>query len=88
MCLSYIFAISASVTLSHYPEKAVECAKNEKPVVTIEKDPDTIQLENKLTKILGCATTIDLELGALIIKYGKNNEVLQGVLEHLGYEEF
>ena len=63
-------------------------AKNEKPAVTIEKDPDTMKVENRLTEILGCATTIDLEQGTLIIKYGKNNEVLQGVLEHLGYEEF
>ena len=63
-------------------------AKNEKLVVTIEKDPDTIKVENSLTEILGCTTTINLEQGTLIIKYGKNNEVLQGVLEHLGYEEF
>lgn len=63
-------------------------AKNEKPAVTIEKDPDTIKVENRLTEILGCGTTIDLEQGTLTIKYGKNNEVLQGVLEHLGYEEF
>lgn len=63
-------------------------AKNEKPVATIEKDPDTIKVENRLTEILGCRTTIDLEQGVLIIKYGKNNEVLQGVLEHLGYQEY
>jgi len=63
-------------------------AKNEKPAVTIEKDPDTMKVENRLTEILGCATTIDLEQGTLVIKYGKNNEVLQGVLEHLGYEKF
>lgn len=63
-------------------------AKNEKPVATIEKDPDTIKVENRLTEILGCRTTIDLEQGMLIIKYGKNNEVLQGVLEHLGYQEY
>jgi len=48
-------------------------AKNEKPVVAIEKDPDTIKVENRLTEILGCTTTINLE---------------QGMLEHLGYEEF
>lgn len=63
-------------------------AKNEKPAVTIEKDPDTVKVENRLTEILGCATTINLEQGTLIIKYGKNNEVLQGVLEHIGYQEF
>lgn len=62
-------------------------AKNEKPAATIEKDPDTIKVENRLTEILGCSTTIDLEQGKLIIQYGKNNEVLQGVLTHLGYEE-
>jgi ParB family transcriptional regulator, chromosome partitioning protein len=63
-------------------------AKNEKPTLTIEKDPDTIKVENRLTEILGCTTTINLEQGTLIIKYGQNIEVLQGVLEHLGYEEF
>jgi len=63
-------------------------AKNEKPALDIEKDPDTIKVENRLTEILGCATTINLEQGTLSIKYGKNNEVLQGVLEHLGYKEF
>ena len=62
-------------------------AKNEKPAVIIQKDPDTINVENRLTEILGCNATIDTEQGTLIIKYGKSNEVLQGVLEHLGYEE-
>jgi len=63
-------------------------AKNEKPTVTIEKDPDTIKVENRLTEILGCTTTINLEQGMLTIKYGQNIEVLQGVLEHLGCEEY
>lgn len=80
--LTQIIQKSLSV---HETEKR---AKNEKPTVTIEKDPDTIKVENRLTEILGCATTIDLKQGALIIKYGNNNDVLQGVLEHLGYEEF
>ena len=62
-------------------------AKNEKSAVIIEKDPDTMKVENRLTEILGCTTTINLEQGMLTIKYGKNNEVLQGVLEHLGYQE-
>ncbi|MCK4704075.1 MAG: hypothetical protein KAT90_01225 [Gammaproteobacteria bacterium] len=62
-------------------------AKNEKPVATIEKDPDTIKVENRLTEILGCTTTINLEQGTLSIKYGQNIDVLQGVLEHLGYQE-
>jgi ParB-like chromosome segregation protein Spo0J len=63
-------------------------AKNEKPVVHIEKDPDTIKVENRLTEILGCTTIINLEQGTLSIKYGQNIEVLQGVLEHLGYQEY
>ena len=62
-------------------------AKNEKPAVTIEKDPDTIKVENRLTETLGCSTTINLEQGTLSINYGQNLEVLQGVLEHLGYQE-
>lgn len=68
--------------------EAEKRAKNEKPAVIIEKDPNTMKVENRLTEILGCTTTIDLEQGMLIIKYGKNNEVLQGVLEHLGYQEY
>jgi len=67
--------------------EAEKIARNKKPVVSVEKDPDTIKVENRLTEILGCGTMIDLEQGTLIIKYGKNNDVLQGVLEHLGYEE-
>jgi len=63
-------------------------AKNEKPAVTFVKDPDTIKVENKLTEILGCATIINLEQGTVTIKYGQNIEVLQGVLEHLGYQEY
>ena len=63
-------------------------AKNKKSAVTIEKDPDTIKVENGLTEILGCTTNINLEHGTLTIKYGQNNEVLQGVLDHLGYKEF
>jgi hypothetical protein len=62
-------------------------AKNEKPAVIIEKDPDTMKVENRLTEILGCRTTIDMEQGTLSIKYGQNIDVLQGVLEHLGYQE-
>jgi len=68
--------------------EAEKRAKNEKPNVTIEKDPDTIKVENKLTEILGCRTTIDMEQGTLSIKYGQNIEVLQGVLDHLGYQEY
>lgn len=82
LLLSQIIQKGLSV---HETEKR---AKNEKPAVTVKKDPDTIKVENRLTEILGCTTSIDLEHGKLIIKYGKNNEVLQGVLEHLGYEEF
>jgi len=62
-------------------------AKNEKPTVPIEKDPDTLKVESRLTEILGCETSINIEQGTLVIRYGKNNEVLQGVLEHLGYQE-
>lgn len=64
-----------------------KCARNEKPVKRIEKDPDIVRLENKLTEILGCRTTLNVEKGILSINYGKNNDVLEGVLEHLGYCE-
>lgn len=63
-------------------------AKNDKPDVIIEKDPDTIKVENRLTEILGCRSVINATQGELVISYGNNNDILQGVLEHLGYGEF
>ena len=80
--LNQILQFSLSV---HEAERR---AKNESPAVTIEKDPDTIKVEDRLTEILGCITTIDIEKGRLIINYGKNNDVLQGLLDRFGYREF
>ena len=62
-------------------------AKNDKPLPMAKKDPDTLKLEERLTEILGCVTTINMEQGTMNIDYGKNLDVLQGVLEHLGYQE-
>jgi len=67
--------------------EAEKFARNEKSAVKIEKDPDIIKLEERLTEILGCRTIVDTTQGELVINYGNNNDVLQGVLEHLGYQE-
>ncbi len=62
-------------------------ARNGKPAESTKKDPDIIRLENKLTEILGCRTTLNIEKGTLTINYGKNLEVLDGVLSRFGYSE-
>lgn len=64
-----------------------QCARNEKPAEPTKKDPDIIRLENKLTEILGCRATLDIEKGTLTINYGKSFDVLDGVLAHIGYQE-
>lgn len=53
-------------------------------VYPVEKDLDVTRLEHNLAAKLGCAAS--LENGKLIIDYCDNNEILEGVLERLGYE--
>ena len=67
--------------------EAEQYTRNEKPVESTKKDPDIIRLENKLTEILGCRTTLNIEKGTLTINYGKSLDVLDGVLSRFGYCE-
>jgi len=66
--------------------QAEASSKGIKPSLKVEKDANIISLEDALTGILGCRTTIDVEKGRLNIDYGKNLEILDGVLEHIGYQ--
>lgn len=50
-----------------------------------EPDPDVVRLERAVTDVIGCHTRIDAEAGRLVIDYGGDLEVLEGVLERLGY---
>ena len=54
--------------------------------LTFNADPDVRRLETTLSETLGSTTRIDTEKGRLIIDYGGNLEILQGVLERLGYD--
>ena len=49
-------------------------------------DPDILRLERVLSEALGTATRIDTRAGRLVIDYGGNFSVLDGVLERLGLE--
>lgn len=51
----------------------------------VEKSPDVIALERKLTGLIGSPVEIDEQGGKLSIGYGKNLEVLDGILKRLGY---
>ena len=47
-------------------------------------DPDIRRLERDLSEALGSATRVDTRGGRLVIHYGNNLGVLEGVLERLG----
>ena len=49
-------------------------------------DPDTLRLERVLSETLGTAARIDTRAGRLVIDYGGNHSVLDGVLERLGLD--
>ena len=49
-------------------------------------DPDVRRLETVLSDTLGSTTRVDTATGRLIIHYGGNLDVLQGLLERLGCE--
>ena len=52
--------------------------------LTFNADPDVRRLETTLSETLGSTTRVDTERGRLIIHYGRDLDVLQGVLERLG----
>lgn len=49
------------------------------------KDSDTLALERELQSLIGCPVDIDHPSGVMTIKYFGNLEMLEGVLERLGY---
>lgn len=50
-----------------------------------EPDPDIVRLEQQVTDILGCRVTVEVEGGKFVIDYGKDLDILDGVLKRLGY---
>ena len=50
-------------------------------------DPDIRRLERVLSEVFGSATRLDTRAGRLIIDYGENLDVLDGVLARLGLDE-
>ena len=54
---------------------------------TLNADPDVRRLETLLSDKLGSAARIDTGRGRISIHYGRNLDVLQGVLELLGISE-
>ena len=51
-----------------------------------EKDPDLIRLERLLTETLGSTTYLDMQAGTVVIDYGQDLDVLDGVLQRLGIQ--
>ena len=68
--------ISRTRTARHRPDE-----------LTFNADPDVRRLETALSETLGSTTRVDTERGRLVIHYGSDLEVLQGVLERLGCDE-
>jgi len=52
---------------------------------TATKDPDMIRLEDQLTGLVGCPVSIDHSAGLLSIQYFRDVDLLEGVMEKLGY---
>lgn len=50
-----------------------------------KKDPEVLRLESTLSGIVGSAVELDVDRGILQIDYRKNLDVLDGVLNRLGY---
>ena len=63
------------------PTKAGVAERTQTP----SEDPDIRHLEMQITELLGCPTFVDTEQGQLVIRYMQDLEVLEGVLDRLGY---
>lgn len=63
------------------PAKAGVGERNQMP----SEDPDIRRLEVQVSELLGCPTFVDTEHGELVIRYMQDLEVLEGVLDRLGY---
>lgn len=53
-----------------------------------ERDPDVLRLERILSETLGCRTRLSLAEGALIVEYGGDLDLLDGLLQRLGIRDF
>jgi len=51
-----------------------------------EASTDMTWLEDKLTGILGCSVSLSAEEGVMSINYCKDLDVLDGILEKIGFE--
>ena len=56
-------------------------------VRSAQDDPDIRRLERNLSEALGSPTRLDTRAGRLVIDYGENLGVLEGILERLGLDE-
>ena len=61
---------------------------NASAVAESESDPEVVRLERVLADTLGCPTRIRSAEGTLILDYGGDLDVLDGVLQRLGIREF
>lgn len=50
-------------------------------------DPDLLRLERRLSESLGCRVTLDMQRGTLSIDYAGDLDVLDGILDRLGYSD-
>ena len=77
--LRYGLSVRATEALVRGREHArVEASRS------VHEDPDIRRLERDLSEALGTAARLDTRAGRLIIDYGDNLGVLDGVLERLG----
>ena len=51
------------------------------------KPAEVKRLEQEISELIGCETCIDMEQGRVVIDYRKDIDVLDGVLERLGYQQ-
>ena len=56
-----------------------------KPGEKKEKPVEVVRLEQAITELIGCETTVEMDACQLVINYS-NFDVLDGVLERLGYQ--
>ena len=63
------------------PAKASVAERTQMP----SENPDIRRLEMQVSELLGCPTFVDTDQGELVIRYMQDLEVLEGVLDRLGY---
>jgi ParB family chromosome partitioning protein len=73
-------------------ERLVRGSRTTTPVATAAAAPssdatDLRRLESRMTELIGCPFQVDPKAGRATIQYFGDLEILQGVLERLGYQE-